>query len=268
MAAVASLAVAAWMVPRAMAARAERDVLARRVAQDEALLATVRAEVGQVGDSLARVLAAQADDSLSGAPYLVISLAENRLWFKRGAEVLFQTRVASGTGKELRKQGGKAVWKFETPRGRLVVQRKDVEPAWVPPDWHYVEQARKKKKRLVRLERGVSVPLGNGAVLTIAGNDVVSRWPDGRVEPLEARDGNEIIVGDRLIMPPLGTNQRKYIGVLGSNRLYLGDGYGIHGTDVPSSIGRAASHGCVRVRNEDIEVLWRIVPVGTPVYVY
>jgi lipoprotein-anchoring transpeptidase ErfK/SrfK len=75
-------------------------------------------------------------------------------------------------------------------------------------------------------------------------------------------------VGRSLVIPPYGTNQRKYFGTLGSNRLYLGDGYGIHGTDVPTSIGRAASHGCVRVRNEDAELLFRIVPLGTPVYIY
>jgi lipoprotein-anchoring transpeptidase ErfK/SrfK len=55
---------------------------------------------------------------------------------------------------------------------------------------------------------------------------------------------------------------------LGVERLYLGDGYGLHGTDEPESIGQSASHGCVRLRNEDIETLYRIVPIGTVVYIY
>ena len=42
-------------------------------------------------------------------------------------------------------------------------------------------------------------------------------------------------------------------------------GYGIHGTDNPSSIGTAASHGCVRMLNEDVNELYDIVPLGTPV---
>jgi len=42
-------------------------------------------------------------------------------------------------------------------------------------------------------------------------------------------------------------------------------GYGIHGTDNPASIGKAASHGCIRMFNEDIEELYDIVPLGTPV---
>lgn len=112
------------------------------------------------------------------------------------------------------------------------------------------------------------MPTAGGGVVTVSGANVVTRFPDGTEVPFEVKDGQEIRVGNQLVMPPFGTNQRRYVGVLGSNRLYLGDGYGIHGTDNPTSIGRSVSHGCIRVRNEDIETLFRIVSVGTPVYVY
>ncbi|MDE3136138.1 MAG: L,D-transpeptidase [Acidobacteriota bacterium] len=39
-------------------------------------------------------------------------------------------------------------------------------------------------------------------------------------------------------------------------------GYGIHGTDEPRSIGHAASHGCIRMRNRDAEDLFNRVRVG------
>ena len=39
-------------------------------------------------------------------------------------------------------------------------------------------------------------------------------------------------------------------------------GYGIHGTDRPGSIGSAASHGCIRLRNEDVEQLFERVRAG------
>ena len=42
-------------------------------------------------------------------------------------------------------------------------------------------------------------------------------------------------------------------------------GYGIHGTNNPSSIGTAASNGCIRMYNEDIESLFDMTVVGTPV---
>ncbi len=39
-------------------------------------------------------------------------------------------------------------------------------------------------------------------------------------------------------------------------------GYGIHGTDEPSSIGYAKSHGCIRLRNTDVERLFERVRPG------
>jgi lipoprotein-anchoring transpeptidase ErfK/SrfK len=45
-------------------------------------------------------------------------------------------------------------------------------------------------------------------------------------------------------------------------------GYGIHGTSVPSSIGKPASHGCIRMRNADVEELFGMVEVGDAVELY
>jgi lipoprotein-anchoring transpeptidase ErfK/SrfK len=42
-------------------------------------------------------------------------------------------------------------------------------------------------------------------------------------------------------------------------------GYGIHGTNQPGSIGHAASHGCIRMRNRDVEELFELVRVGDQV---
>jgi hypothetical protein len=42
-------------------------------------------------------------------------------------------------------------------------------------------------------------------------------------------------------------------------------GYGIHGTNHPESIGHAASHGCIRMRNHDVEELFELVRVGDQV---
>jgi hypothetical protein len=54
---------------------------------------------------------------------------------------------------------------------------------------------------------------------------------------------------------PLGT---RWLGL--SQR-----GYGIHGTNAPQSIGRAASHGCIRLRNRDMEKLFTLVRTGDTV---
>ena len=52
---------------------------------------------------------------------------------------------------------------------------------------------------------------------------------------------------------------------LGEYRLRLSEGlYAIHGTNIPWSIGRETTHGCIRLYPEDLEVLYPLVPVGTP----
>ena len=102
----------------------------------------------------------------------------------------------------------------------------------------------------------------------VAGNDVVKRLPDGTVIPMESGEGKEMVANGNIVIPRFGTSQRKYKGVLGTYRLNMGDGYALHGTDQPQPIGRSVSHGCVRLRNEDIETLYNMVPVGTPVYIY
>lgn len=59
------------------------------------------------------------------------------------------------------------------------------------------------------------------------------------------------------VIPPSARNP------LGTRWLGLNvKGYGIHGTDVPSSIGHARSHGCIRLRNRDIEKLFDMVRPG------
>jgi len=53
---------------------------------------------------------------------------------------------------------------------------------------------------------------------------------------------------------------------LGTRWMGLGyKGYGIHGTKMPLSIGKAASHGCIRMRNRDVEDLFNHVELGDAV---
>ena len=250
--------------------RFRRDVMRMAFNGNLELLDDVKRRIGATRDTLNQRLAASDSGPPGDRPYIIVSISDKRLWYRQGDRTIFTTRVATGTGKELVREGpnGGVHWKFETPRGRLVVEAKETDPIWIPPDWHYIEMAAKRNFGVVKLARGQSIPIGGGAVITVDGTDVVTRYPDGRKVPFETHEGQEIIANKNVVIPPYGTNQRKYAGTLGVNRLYLGDGYGIHGTDEPTSIGSAASHGCVRLRNEDIETLFRIVPIGTVVYIY
>jgi lipoprotein-anchoring transpeptidase ErfK/SrfK len=65
--------------------------------------------------------------------------------------------------------------------------------------------------------------------------------------------------GDKTVLPgpgnPVGT---RWMGL--SIR-----GYGIHGTNEPNSIGKAASHGCIRMAKADLEEFYEMVAVGDKV---
>jgi len=221
----------------------QRDV-ARMVYEDNmGLLESVQWSARSLDQSIHQ--AETAAEPPTDRPYLVVSIDDKRLWYKQGGQVLFTTQVATGSGKTLVSEGGSSEWKFDTPRGRLTVQSKEEAPAWVPPEWHFVEEANKRHLGIARVEPGAPLRTADGS-----------------------EEGREIVADGKIIVPPVGTNQRRYEGVLGTHRLNLGNGYAIHGTNQPQSIGHAVSHGCVRVRNEDIEKLYAMVPVGAPVYIY
>ena len=56
---------------------------------------------------------------------------------------------------------------------------------------------------------------------------------------------------------------------LGTRWIGLGlKGFGIHGTNAPRSIGRAASHGCIRMRRADLEQLFEAVRPGDVVEIH
>ena len=66
--------------------------------------------------------------------------------------------------------------------------------------------------------------------------------------------------GPGVVVPPGKNNP------LGTRWMGLSaKGYGIHGTNEPSSIGKAASHGCIRMRQSDLEELFELVNVSVTV---
>jgi L,D-transpeptidase ErfK/SrfK len=70
---------------------------------------------------------------------------------------------------------------------------------------------------------------------------------------------------------PIPTNSadRLESGSLGEYALHFGnDGYMIHGTLYERLLGRAVSHGCVRVGREDLRKVWANARIGTPIFIY
>jgi lipoprotein-anchoring transpeptidase ErfK/SrfK len=218
---------------------------------------------------------------------IVVSTAENKLWLRRGRETLIETVVSTGKGTTL-VEGGRTM-RFETPTGRFRILSKEENPVWVPPDWHFVEEARKKGGSVVRLAPGQAIDAETGNVvpekpsggvfsvfgsggktprrlLRVEGGQVVEVLADGTKRALPA--GETIRAGKAVVIPPVTSAQRRVEKVLGKYRLNIGNGYALHGTQAVDQLGRSVSHGCVRVAEKELEKIFAVAKVGDQVLIY
>jgi lipoprotein-anchoring transpeptidase ErfK/SrfK len=124
----------------------------------------------------------------------------------------------------------------------------------------------------VRPQRRVLVSIPDRKLAVIEGDRVVRMFVVAVGAPVSPSPTGEFRIVNRIANPtyyhpgvvipagaasPIGT---RWIGV---NR----KGYGIHGTNEPHSIGKAASHGCIRLRNRDMEQLFTLLRVGDVVQI-
>jgi len=236
------VATSAWAVN----ARLERRVAEMVYTRDQRSLAFVRQQEASLTEQVAqreKALAEKENELVpSDRPYLVVSLAERRVLFIKGQDTIFKAPVAIGSGQTVVIDG--VTKRFQTPRGKMAITEKELDPVWVPPNWHYITYARKH---------------GMGVIdMSDASPNALSNYPAGQIP----------ISGNNVIIPPWGSPQRQVKGTLGAAKLEMYDGYYFHGTDNESSVGGAASHGCLRMLRDDILWMYNNVPVGTPVYIY
>jgi lipoprotein-anchoring transpeptidase ErfK/SrfK len=123
-------------------------------------------------------------------------------------------------------------------------------------------QPRPKRLVLVSIPDRKLAVLEDGKVLRVflvaVGADV-SPSPTGKLE-VAHRLANPTYYHPGVIIPPGKDNP------LGPRWVGLSQkGFGIHGTNQPWSIGKAASHGCIRMRNRDIVQFFDLVSVGDAV---
>jgi L,D-transpeptidase YbiS len=67
---------------------------------------------------------------------------------------------------------------------------------------------------------------------------------------------------------PKNPADRLDYGTLGEYALYFGDGFMIHGTLYERLLGRAVSHGCIRVGRDDLRKVWANAKIGTQIFIY
>jgi hypothetical protein len=144
----------------------------------------------------------------------------------------------------------------EQPNGKLAwVRRKDPALRAGRTAWSLhadLSERRLELRRGDRTVRSLSVAVGNAGSPTPPGRYAVTDKIPG------TRYGSYYgccilaLTGHQTNPPP---------GWTGGDRL------AIHGTDSPSTIGTPASAGCLRAADADLQVLMRLVPLGTPVFV-
>jgi hypothetical protein len=194
---------------------------------------------------------------------LVVSLQDRHVWAIIGRDTVLSAPAAVAKGTTL--EYGNSSWRFTTPRGIRTVLGKEADPIWQPPEWLYAETAVENDLKLGHLYAGQPIKLRDGRILTIR-NGYAGLIEHGQFAALPTDE--HIVFDGKLFVPPMGTQNRKVEGELGKYRLILGDGYLLHGTPYKDSIGMASTHGCIRLRDEDIEWMYHHVPVGTKVYIY
>lgn len=196
---------------------------------------------------------------------VIVSLQEKRLWVVIDEDTLLSAPAAVAKGNTLQYQGYTKT--FDTPRGMRRVEGKDADPVWTPPNWLYYETAKELGLKVVFMPQKGQLRMPDGRRLYVNDRNEVgvidSLGPTDFISP-----ELHLIFGNTLYVPPVGTVNRQINGTLGKYKLMLGDGYLFHGTNVPTSIGLAATHGCIRLRDEDIEWMYENVPIGTRVYIY
>jgi len=196
--------------------------------------------------------------------HIVVSLEDKKLWVIAGEDTVMTAPVAIGSGSTL--TFGQNAWTFDTPRGIRSVRGKDADPHWTPPEWHYAETASEYGLALEKLSLNKPFEISGGRKIMFQNGEAGVFLPDSgfAVLPLE----EEIVFDNTLFIPPVGSKNRAVQGELGKYKLDTGGGVLLHGTPHQTSIGQAVTHGCMRLRDEDIEWLYQFVPVGTKIYIY
>lgn len=160
---------AAFLVVALLARPASVDAQASRLVTDAVLFPAEDGAVRFRSDIHTREPVADGPLVHEAGRYVVVHLAENRVYVFDGARAVWSAPAGTGTGFRLDR--GQHRWKFSTPKGMFRVQRMEKDPLWEAPDWHYVERGEPvpPQNSPARLMRGVmgstAIYLGDGIAI-------------------------------------------------------------------------------------------------------
>jgi len=164
---------------------------------------------------------------------------------------------------------------------RLLAERQRLEAALrrkVPRGtWIVIDQTHNRLRLMKGEETVLEAPCSAGSGMVLKEGSGGRVWvfdtPRGRFEVLSRlanpvwRKPDWAFVEEGEAIPKDPGDRLEY-GSLGEYALYFGNGYMIHGTLYERLLGRPVSHGCIRLGREPLREVWRLAPLGTPVYIY
>jgi len=129
-----------------------------------------------------------------------------------------------------------------------------------------------KNKKLVR--EGSCSTGSYKKLVTAEGKSWTFKTPRGKFE-IRGKRTNPVwhkpdwaFVEEGVPIPPMSSPLRWEAGVLGDYALDLEDSYMIHGTIYKRFLGLPVTHGCVRLNDEDLEVVFSTLNLGSKVFIY
>ena len=93
-------------------------------------------------------------------------------------------------------------------------------------------------------------------------------WIHGKTTNPVWKKPDWAFVEEGLPIPSKDDFSRYEYGVLGDYALAIGDGYLIHGTIYKRFLGMPVTHGCVRLNDEDLKVIFNTLNIGSKVYIF
>jgi lipoprotein-anchoring transpeptidase ErfK/SrfK len=111
----------------------------------------------------------------------------------------------------------------------------------------------------LKLARTYTVAVGQEGLETPEGLYAIQDKQENPTWNVPESDWAGSLAGQSIPPGPSNPLKARWMGIY--------EGAGIHGTEETSSLGTAASHGCVRMSIPDVEELYDLVEVGTPIYI-
>ncbi|HEU0304911.1 MAG TPA: L,D-transpeptidase [Gaiellaceae bacterium] len=197
--------------------------------------------------------------------YAAVAERETAAYDRPGGEQIASFEVENENGHAMvfgvRRVLLDAACKIEWYRVRLPMRPNGIE-GWV----------RAGDVRLLRVHTRIHIDLSDRELVLYRGGEPVLRAPVAVGAPGTPTPTGRYYVNQRIIASdPSGPWGPAALGISAFSDVLQawsqGGPIGIHGTNAPSSIGRAASHGCIRLENDVLQRVFETADAGTPVII-